>query len=204
MMIGEHCFDTQTHQSQPIEWQHSKPRDQYGPMAVDHHGGPPSTILLPLAQHYLSSFDHSRSFRRRTENYRVINYGSKPSKPQNEEIHGDSEFASKNYRKGPYQSIKCNQFCIQSNGHLIKRNAEKNISDQLTFILRYVTKNGEPVERFLRFVPNIGHKAEEIIDATINIFEDLDLDVSNCRGQSYDNASNCLELTQEFKRVLRV
>ncbi|XP_072161308.1 zinc finger MYM-type protein 1-like [Bemisia tabaci] len=62
-------------------------------------------------------------------------------------------------------------------------------TDELTFILRYV-KNGEPVERFLCFLPNIGHKAEEVVEAVIKVFEECGLDVSNCRGQSYDNASN--------------
>lgn len=62
-------------------------------------------------------------------------------------------------------------------------------TDELTFILRYV-RNGEPVERFLCFLPNIGHKAEEIVETVIKVFKECDLDVSNCRGQSYDNASN--------------
>ncbi|KYN00128.1 Zinc finger MYM-type protein 1 [Cyphomyrmex costatus] len=62
--------------------------------------------------------------------------------------------------------------------------------DQLTFILRYITKGGVPKERFIKFIPNCGHKSENLFDALINILNELDLNVNNCRGQSYDNASN--------------
>ena len=37
--------------------------------------------------------------------------------------------------------------------------------DQLTIIIRYVRNNGEIVERFLEFLPIIGHKAKDIEDA---------------------------------------
>ncbi|XP_025202811.1 uncharacterized protein LOC112599904 [Melanaphis sacchari] len=32
-------------------------------------------------------------------------------------------------------------------------------SDQLTFILRYVSDKGGPTERFLEFIPKVGHKS---------------------------------------------
>lgn len=35
--------------------------------------------------------------------------------------------------------------------------------DQLSFILRYVSENRKPVERFLCFIENSGHKAEELM-----------------------------------------
>lgn len=63
-------------------------------------------------------------------------------------------------------------------------------TDQLTFILRYVSKFGEPVERFLCFLPNVSHKSANIVEAILHIFTKHKLDGSNCRGQSYDNASN--------------
>ncbi|XP_074106438.1 LOW QUALITY PROTEIN: zinc finger MYM-type protein 1-like, partial [Cotesia typhae] len=62
--------------------------------------------------------------------------------------------------------------------------------DQLTIIIRYVRDNGEIVERFLEFIPNIGHKAKDIENAWLKSLENNGLDIMNCRGQSYDNASN--------------
>ncbi|EFN68185.1 Zinc finger MYM-type protein 1, partial [Camponotus floridanus] len=66
--------------------------------------------------------------------------------------------------------------------------------DQLSFILRYVNDNdGMPVERFLCFyllIPNTGHKSEQLANAVFSTLVNYDLDIANCRGQSYDNASN--------------
>nr|XP_047144727.1 zinc finger MYM-type protein 1-like [Hydra vulgaris] len=50
--------------------------------------------------------------------------------------------------------------------------------------------NGCPVERFLGFLPNSGHKSKELADAVFLVLESHGLDINNCRGQSYDNASN--------------
>lgn len=61
--------------------------------------------------------------------------------------------------------------------------------DQLCFVLRYVC-NAQPVERFLKFVPITSHKSESLADVVLKTLTELDLDMSNCRGQSYDNASN--------------
>ncbi|KAK4881740.1 hypothetical protein RN001_005059 [Aquatica leii] len=49
--------------------------------------------------------------------------------------------------------------------------------DQLTLIIRYVLPDGVPVERFITFIANTGHNA-------------LDINIMDCRGQSYDNATN--------------
>lgn len=62
--------------------------------------------------------------------------------------------------------------------------------DQLTFVLRYVKPDGNPVERFLEFLPNVGHKGIEIAEAVLLTLKNAKLDIMNCRGQSYDNASN--------------
>jgi len=62
--------------------------------------------------------------------------------------------------------------------------------DQLTFIIRYVQENGYPKERFIKFIPNVGHKAQDISDVITTTLETLKLDIANCRGQSYDNAAN--------------
>lgn len=64
-------------------------------------------------------------------------------------------------------------------------------TDQLTFIIRYILPDGEPVERFVTFLPNCGHKGEDMEKAVLaTIDKTLELDIKDCRGQSYDNASN--------------
>lgn len=63
-------------------------------------------------------------------------------------------------------------------------------TDQLSLIFRYVKKKDEPVERFLQFVANAGHKSEDMADAIFIALGANELDIKNCRGQSYDNASN--------------
>lgn len=62
--------------------------------------------------------------------------------------------------------------------------------DQLSFIVRYVNKEGIPIERFIGFIPNTGHKSQELANAVCDKLNELDIDINNCRGQSYDNASN--------------
>lgn len=62
--------------------------------------------------------------------------------------------------------------------------------DQLTLIIRYVLPNGQPVERFLGFLPIFSHTAESLSHALQNKLEDLMIDINYCRGQSYDNAVN--------------
>ncbi|XP_053989866.1 uncharacterized protein LOC128882312 [Hylaeus volcanicus] len=61
--------------------------------------------------------------------------------------------------------------------------------DQLTFTVRYVTDQG-PIERFLMFVPIEGHNAEHLTEVVVKFFKHNDIDINDCRGQSYDNASN--------------
>jgi hypothetical protein len=63
-------------------------------------------------------------------------------------------------------------------------------SDQLAFILRYVSNEGVPTERFLEFIPKVGHKSLEIAETVIKTIENLKLNISDCRGQSYDTAKN--------------
>jgi len=62
--------------------------------------------------------------------------------------------------------------------------------DQLSFCVRYVNNKGEPVERFLCFLDQIGHKAEDMANAVFSVFKKYDLNIEYLRGQSYDNASN--------------
>lgn len=63
-------------------------------------------------------------------------------------------------------------------------------TDQLSFVLRFVQENGNPVERFLMFLPNTGHKSEDLANAVMAVLRSNSIDLADCRGQSYDNASN--------------
>lgn len=62
--------------------------------------------------------------------------------------------------------------------------------DQLTFVFRFVSAEGKVVERFLGFEPIHSHTGISLAECVIKMVRDLGLDLSNCRGQSYDNASN--------------
>lgn len=62
--------------------------------------------------------------------------------------------------------------------------------DQLCFVIRYVANDNLPVERFLTFIPAYSHRAEYLFDVVKTCLENFNLDILNCRGQSYDNASN--------------
>lgn len=64
--------------------------------------------------------------------------------------------------------------------------------DQLSFIIRYVASDGKPLERFMKFIPNTGHKAEEILKAFTDAINEFGLDIANCLGQSYDNIDRFL------------
>lgn len=55
---------------------------------------------------------------------------------------------------------------------------------QLSFILRYVSENGKPVERFLCFIENSGHKAKELTDAVLTVINSYNIDISYLRGES--------------------
>ena len=56
-------------------------------------------------------------------------------------------------------------------------------------LLNNVTDEG-PIERFLTFIPIEGHGAKYLSDVVLNFFKMNDVNIQDCRGQSYDNASN--------------
>lgn len=60
--------------------------------------------------------------------------------------------------------------------------------DQLTLVFRYMEKTN-PVERFVKFMPNQGHKAQDMFNGLVTFLNEYSIDISLCRGQSYDNAS---------------
>lgn len=61
--------------------------------------------------------------------------------------------------------------------------------DQLTIILRYVNNDG-PVERFITFIHITSHTGAYLASCLLDFLKDNDIKIENCRGQSYDNASN--------------
>ncbi|KAL4120597.1 hypothetical protein QTP88_013262 [Uroleucon formosanum] len=67
--------------------------------------------------------------------------------------------------------------------------------DELSFVVRCVKREIQEntpaeVERFLKFIPNVGHKAKDMLDVVISTLEEFGLNLQDCRGQSYDTAAN--------------
>lgn len=62
--------------------------------------------------------------------------------------------------------------------------------DELTIIIRYLDEAGVAVERFLAFLENFGHKGKEMETSVTDFLDETDVIISDCRGQSYDNAKN--------------
>ena len=61
--------------------------------------------------------------------------------------------------------------------------------DQLTFVIRYVYK-GQIAKRFMGFLKIEKHTAEYLQEIVLYNLKQLGLDIENCRGQNYDNATN--------------
>lgn len=64
--------------------------------------------------------------------------------------------------------------------------------DQLSQVLRYVSIKGKKVEikeSFIDFIETDGKNAEEVTNLILLKLENDGIDIPNCRGQSYDNAS---------------
>lgn len=61
--------------------------------------------------------------------------------------------------------------------------------DQLVFCMRYVKANG-PIERFIQFIPINQHKSNYLTDTVVDFLDEHNIDIRNCRGQSYDNTNN--------------
>uniref|UniRef100_A0A3P9PR07 TTF-type domain-containing protein n=1 Tax=Poecilia reticulata TaxID=8081 RepID=A0A3P9PR07_POERE len=62
--------------------------------------------------------------------------------------------------------------------------------DQLTFVLRYVSPEGHSQEHFLKFLPIESHTGEALCASVLKVLEEMGIDIANCRGQCYDNATN--------------
>ena len=62
--------------------------------------------------------------------------------------------------------------------------------DQLTFVFRFVSEKGRVVEHFIAFQPIHSHTGSSLAACVQKMDSDLGLDLADCRGQAYDNASN--------------
>ena len=61
--------------------------------------------------------------------------------------------------------------------------------DELTCILWYVLPSC-PVERFVTFLGMQGHSGRELAESLLEFLKTPGVDIADCRGQSYNNASN--------------
>ena len=61
--------------------------------------------------------------------------------------------------------------------------------DQLTITLRYCLPNGKVVERFLDFISIQSHCGDYLFSELENLLKQNEIELTNCRSQSYDNAS---------------
>lgn len=75
--------------------------------------------------------------------------------------------------------------------------------DQLVLIIRYLNENGEIKERFLGFLPIEAHNAEHLEHVILNTFKEFSVDITKCRGQSYDNAANMSGIYSGLQRRIK-
>uniref|UniRef100_H3B4H0 HAT C-terminal dimerisation domain-containing protein n=1 Tax=Latimeria chalumnae TaxID=7897 RepID=H3B4H0_LATCH len=73
---------------------------------------------------------------------------------------------------------------------------------QLTCVVRYVLPNG-PVERFLTFLDFETHSGQDIAKSLLQFFEKIGVNIADCWGQSYDNASNLSGKSQGMQAWIR-
>ena len=59
-------------------------------------------------------------------------------------------------------------------------------TDQLAVIVHCVL-DSSPVEWFLKFLLLTSHKGKDMADLVLEVLNKSNIDVINCRGQSYDN-----------------
>ncbi|KAB0798511.1 hypothetical protein PPYR_09504 [Photinus pyralis] len=63
-------------------------------------------------------------------------------------------------------------------------------TDQLTLILRFVDEKGKIRERFFGFLEIEQHDSSYLENVILSALSSLTLSITQCRGQSYDNAAN--------------
>ncbi|XP_068203876.1 uncharacterized protein [Palaemon carinicauda] len=75
--------------------------------------------------------------------------------------------------------------------------------DQLSFTIRYVLPTTGPVERFLQFIPMLSHTGRDIATTVLDFLKEKNISVLDCRGQSYDNASNMSGKYQGTQQIIK-
>ena len=73
-------------------------------------------------------------------------------------------------------------------GYTLDSTSDQTHVDQLAVVVQYL-EGENPVERFLDFLDNIGHGAQDIFNNFMAYLEKNSIDIADCRGQSYDNGS---------------
>ncbi|CAG9835900.1 unnamed protein product [Diabrotica balteata] len=58
------------------------------------------------------------------------------------------------------------------------------------YFIRYCSDTGTPVETFIQFLDNTGYIAEDTEASIVKILSNLNINIDDSRGQSYDNAKN--------------
>ena len=61
--------------------------------------------------------------------------------------------------------------------------------DQFTIVFQYALPDG-PIERFVKFIPILGHTGYQLAEVFLRFVEDKEISLKNLKGQSYDHASN--------------
>lgn len=82
--------------------------------------------------------------------------------------------------------------------------------DRISVIIRYLPQpegvaqsmTAAPKERFLKFLGTNGHSALQLYESLSSLLAQAGIDVRNCRGQSYDNASNMSGKYKGFQALL--
>ena len=69
---------------------------------------------------------------------------------------------------------------------------------QSTLVFRYMWEV-TVVEQFVTFMPNQSHKAQDVFNGLMKFLSDHDINISYCRGQSFDNAAGhrCTEMHRD-------
>lgn len=73
---------------------------------------------------------------------------------------------------------------------IIDSTPDVNHKDQLTTIIRHEDGTGSAIERFLEFLENTGHKGKEMETVVVDFLKKKNINIMDCRGQSYDTAAN--------------
>ena len=92
-----------------------------------------------------------------------------------------------------YKQIELSNICAVSLKRLVSvlnflcerglalHTADERLIDQRTLIFRYI-KHNTSVERFVKFLPNQGHKAEETFQKLTKFLADHGIDTQNCQS----------------------